>query len=76
MLLVAEAHINEFAEDGSCMMMDAGGVCEIHLPELVVRARVDSLFMNKFAETVQAIQRSAWAYGWIARDKKEVNDEP
>lgn len=71
MLLVAESIVDEFSAVQQQMMNDSIGVCECILPELITLARIDTVFMGRLANALQAIQRSAFAHGWIARDRKE-----
>ena len=70
MVLVAEATQNEFNADAYDMMADSVAACRMFLPELITRTHIDAVFESQFARLLQAIQRSAWARGWIARERR------
>ena len=69
-ILVAESTIDEFEADGLQMMVEAIAICKQFLPELVARSQIDPMFMAQFAPMLQAIQRSAYARGWKARERR------
>lgn len=68
-LLVAESTLDEFHKDGQQLMSESVAICGHFLPELIARTNTDSAFLSQFAPMLQAIQRSSWARGWIARDR-------
>lgn len=74
-LLVAESTTDEFRAVMQQLMNESISICRTLLPEIITFSLADRAFMGRLADTLQAIQRSAFAYGWIARDRKEVIDE-
>lgn len=73
-LLVAESTTDEFRGVMQQLMNESVNICQTLLPEIITFSLADRAFMGRLADTLQAIQRSAFAYGWIARDRKGVDN--
>ena len=69
-ILVAELTTDEFHTDVQQLMNETVAICREFLPELTIRAEVDFDFRARFAPMLMAIQRSAYARGWIARERR------
>jgi hypothetical protein len=68
-IVVTEAIKDYYAKDLNDLVALAMETWRQSLPELVLRFYVDVSFRWQFSRAMDAIQRSAYTRGWIARDK-------